>query len=94
MSDINAIFPPLRPMAPVEPSLPVQASPGLDAFARHAGPDVSYGAAARYAVFSVDPETHEVRIAIVDEAGRLVRSIPADSVRLMLDSMQRYRAGR
>lgn len=77
-------------------TLPISgARPGnRDAFARAAGPDVRIdgpdGPVSVYAVFSVDAETHEVRVAVVDELGRLVRMIPAKSVADMLRTMASY----
>jgi hypothetical protein len=77
-------------------ALPV---PGLrpgarDAFALAAGPDVRTdgptGPVAVYAVFSVDAETNEVHVAVIDELGRLVRMIPAKSVSDMIRMMASY----
>ena len=70
-------------------------APGRDdPFARQAGPDVSLvrgGVEVRvYTHFSVDPMTKEVQVAIVDQAGRLVRMIPPDSVAQMLQAMNSY----
>jgi hypothetical protein len=67
----------------------------LDAFARLAGPDVSVDADAGmvrvHAVFEIDPRTRELSVSVVDEAGRLVRLIPADSVAKMIAAMAAYR---
>jgi len=77
-------------------ALPVSgARPGArDAFGLAAGPDVRIdgadGPVSVYAVFSVDTETHEVRVAVIDELGRLVRMIPAKSVADMLRTMASY----
>ncbi len=80
-------------------TLPATTTPGgeahLDDFARRAGPDVAYekaGVQAQvYAVFNVDPNTHELRISVVDASGRLVRMIPPESVGEMLAAMANYR---
>lgn len=67
-----------------------------DEFSQRAGPDVRVdgpdGPVGMFAVFSVDPETDEVRVAVVDEQGRLVRVIPADSVSEMMATMHSYLA--
>ena len=74
--------------------LPAGGAAGDDPFARHDGPVVVMnlsGAEVRvYTHFSVDPDTHEVQVAIVDQAGRLVRMIPPNRVRQMLDAMNAY----
>ena len=76
------------------PSAPTRSPFGEDPFARQAGPDVVLsvgGADVRvYTHFSVDPETHEVKVAIVDQAGRLLRMIPPRSVAQMLEAMNSY----
>ncbi len=84
--------------APVQAARPARV-PGngrrLDEFSKEAGPDVKIdtpgGPVAMFAVFSVDPDTEEVRVAVVDESGRLVRLIPADSVAEMVNTMAAYR---
>jgi uncharacterized FlaG/YvyC family protein len=43
-----------------------------------------------FAVFQVDPETHEMHVSVVDDAGRLVRLIPPDSVAQMISEMAAY----
>lgn len=67
----------------------------LDAFARRAGPDVAMAAGAGmvrvHAVFQIDPRTKEMSVSVVDEAGRLVRMIPPDSVAKMIAAMAAYR---
>ncbi len=67
----------------------------LDEFSRRAGPDVAYTKAGVqtevYAVFNIDPKTHELRISVVDASGRLVRMIPPESVGEMLAAMANYR---
>ena len=74
--------------------LPVSGVGGEDSFARQAGPDVVMsvgGADVRvYTHFSVDPETHEVQVAIVDQAGRLLRMIPPKGVAQMIEAMNAY----
>lgn len=82
----------------VRPPRPMRV-PGVrrtDEFSEQAGPDVRVdgpdGPVAMFAVFSVDPETDEVRVAVVDEQGRLVRLIPADSVSEMVATMHSYQA--
>jgi hypothetical protein len=67
----------------------------LDAFSKRAGPDVAVTADAGpvrvHAVFQVDPSTREMSVSVVDEAGRLVRMIPPDSVAKMIAAMAAYR---
>jgi hypothetical protein len=67
----------------------------LDAFAKRAGPDVTVsaddGLVRVHAVFQVDPDTNEMSVSVVDEAGRLVRMIPPDSVAKMIAAMAAYR---
>lgn len=43
-----------------------------------------------FAVFQVDPETNEMHVSVVDDAGRLVRLIPPDSVAQMISEMAAY----
>jgi hypothetical protein len=66
----------------------------LDEFSKKAGPDVAYTKAGVqtevYAVFNIDPKTHELRISVVDSAGRLLRMIPPESVGEMLAAMANY----
>lgn len=68
--------------------------PPDDAFARAAGPDVAVdgevGLVRVYAIFSFDPTTNEVRVRVVDETGRLIRSIPPESVAAMIAAMAGY----
>ncbi|MEI7743847.1 MAG: flagellar protein FlaG [Chloroflexota bacterium] len=67
----------------------------LDAFAKRGGPDVSVktdaGILRVHAVFQMDPSTKEMSVSIVDEAGRLVRMIPPESVARMIAAMAAYR---
>lgn len=67
----------------------------LDAFAKRAGPDVAVSADSGlvrvHAVFQMDPSTKEMSVSVVDEAGRLVRMIPPDSVAKMIAAMAAYR---
>lgn len=84
--------------APVQPARPMRVSGGRrpDDFSKEAGPDVKVdtpgGPVAMFAVFSVDPDTDEVRVAVVDDTGRVVRLIPAESVAEMVTTMHAYRA--
>jgi hypothetical protein len=76
--------------------LPVPAARpiGRDAFAHAAGPDVRLdgekGPASVYAIFAVEPGTNEVRIALLDDVGHLIRMIPSTSVADMLKTMASY----
>jgi hypothetical protein len=67
----------------------------LDAFAKRAGPDVAVatdaGPVRVHAVFQMDPTTKEMSVSVVDEAGRLIRMIPPDSVAKMIAAMAAYR---
>lgn len=67
----------------------------LDGFGRVAGPDVAIVAGPSmvrmYAVFDVDPASHDLSVRVMDESGRMVRMIPPDSIRQMLAAMARYR---
>lgn len=67
----------------------------LDQFARKGGPDASVktdtGVVYVHAVFQMDPTTKEMSVSIVDEAGRLIRMIPPDSVARMIAAMATYR---
>ena len=67
----------------------------LDAFAKRGGPDVAVSTTAGmvrvHAVFQVDPTTREMTVSVVDEAGKLVRMIPPDSVAQMIAAMAAYR---
>ncbi len=78
------------------PQLSKDKAPVADRFARRAGPDVSYKSSAGvtevYAVFSVDPESRELRVAVVDHDGRVLRMIPPGSIAQMMEQMARYRA--
>jgi len=84
-----------RIAGPVRP-LRVPGTGRTDEFSQQAGPDVRVdspsGPVAMFAVFTVDPETDEVRVAVIDEQGRLVRLIPADSVSEMVSTMRSYQA--
>ncbi|MBA3876286.1 MAG: hypothetical protein C0498_05005 [Anaerolinea sp.] len=90
---------PISTEAPVVsgPGRPARVRPGggaPDAFLKQAGPDVRVngpaGPLALFAVFTVDPETDEVQVAVFDERG-LVRLIPPDSVSEMIAAMRAYR---
>lgn len=90
---------PVRPVAPPVhlPALPgTPGAPGAPAQAPTpaASPDVDIAlndAMLRvFAVFQVDPVTHEMHVSVVDEAGRLVRLIPPDSVAQMISEMAAY----
>jgi hypothetical protein len=85
---------PVRRTAPSAgvPGLPLVAgAPRPDLFNERAGPDVSTGPGRdAYVTFEVDPETHDVRVSILDGSGRLVRMVPAESVRQMISAMARY----
>jgi len=77
------------------PGLPGRSGdPRLDEFARRAGPDVAIGSGQApvkmHAIFSVDPDTNRLRVRVVDDAGRLVRMIPPDSVAEMIAAMGGY----
>ncbi len=67
----------------------------LDAFAKRAGPDAQVktdqGPVSLHAVFQQDPVTKEMTVSLVDEAGRLIRMIPPDSVAKMIAAMAAYR---
>ena len=71
--------------------------PGFDAFARVAGADAALdlelGFVRVYAIFTFEPGTNEVRVRVVDETGRLIRTIPPESVAAMIAAMRAY-AGR
>ncbi len=78
------------------PRLIHEPAPEPDRFARRAGPDVaiktSQGVSQVYAVFSVDPESKQLHVAVVDSEGRVIRLIPPESVAEMIASMGRYRS--
>jgi hypothetical protein len=82
---------PLSGVAPL-PRVPSQATP--DAFAGTAGPDadvvIDAQATRVFAHFQLDPETKEMKVSVVDEAGRVIRLIPAESVRQMIAAMASY----
>jgi hypothetical protein len=67
----------------------------LDAFAKRSGPDVTIktaqGNVSLHAVYQQDPVTKEMTVSLVDESGRLIRMIPADSVAKMIAAMTAYR---
>ena len=77
------------------PQRPVQAPVEKDHFASQAGPDVSFagpdGVTQAYAVFSIDPDSKQLHVMVVDGEGRVLRSIPPSSVAQMMESMGRYR---
>ncbi len=76
---------------------PSQGALGRDRFGRKAGPDVSFngpdGMTEAYAVFSVDPDSRDLKVTVVDGQGRVIRTVPASSVSQMMESMGRYRPG-
>ena len=85
------------PVAEVAQALPVArraTTSAPDAFGRAAGPDAEIAFVKQtmrvFAHFEVDPETKEMKVSVVDEAGKLVRLIPADSVRQMIAAMAAY----
>ncbi len=75
-------------------ALPPPGSSGPDAFHKQGGPDVRVSAlgasVAMFAVFTVNPETDEVQVAVFDDRG-LVRVIPPASVFQMVAMMRSYR---
>lgn len=70
------------------------ADPVLDDFARRAGPDVAFDSGAQvvrvFAIFIVDPETNRIRVRVMDDAGRLIRMIPPETVGEMIAAMAGY----
>jgi hypothetical protein len=68
-----------------------------DDFVDTAGPDIRVdgpdGPTSLSAIFTVDPDTAEVQVAVVDDRGRLVRLIPQDSLSELLITMHRYGGG-
>ncbi|HEX8941047.1 MAG TPA: hypothetical protein VF763_12875 [Candidatus Limnocylindrales bacterium] len=90
----NDVLAPLGDLAPIPQPLSGGGWIGRDPFARRAGPDVSIrtedGVVWRQAIFSVDPATHQLQVAIVDQSGRLLRTIPAESIARMLSAMAAY----
>ncbi len=66
-----------------------------DRFAKRAGADVSIkrssGVTEVYAVFSVDPTSKRLQVAVVDGEGRVLRMIPPGSVAQMMETMGRYK---
>ena len=76
---------------------PSQGTAGRDRFGRKAGPDVSFrgpgGITEAYAVFSIDPESRDLKVIVVDGKGQVIRTVPASSVSQMMESMDRYRPG-
>jgi hypothetical protein len=79
---------------PIAGSGAAGSSVALDDFAERGGPDVEVrteaGMQSMHAVFHMDPATNEMRVSIVDAAGRLVRMIPPDSVAQMIAAMATY----
>ncbi len=67
----------------------------LDAFARQSGPDAAVQTAAGlvslHAVYVFDAGTRDMTVAIVDQDGNLIRTIPAESVGRMIADMAKYR---
>lgn len=96
MADLN--LPPIgttstpapRPARPLR----LPGSGTSDGFHQQAGPDVrvngSGGPVAMFAVFTVNPETDEVQVAVFDDRG-LVRLIPPESVFQMVTMMRSYK---
>ncbi len=76
-----ATLPGVRPRLPDPHGLDRVADVRLD------GPS---GPVSVFVVFSVDADTNEVRAAVVDDQGRLVRMVPARSVADMLKTMAQY----
>ncbi len=66
-----------------------------DRFSKRAGADVSFkgasGVTEVYAVFSVDPDSKKLQVAVVDGEGRVLRMIPPGSVAKMMETMGRYK---
>jgi len=73
--------------------MPLPGGAAADAFSVQAGPDVRVngpnGPVSMVAVFSVDPKTNEVHVAVYDDKG-LVRVIPSGSVFEMVSMMRGY----
>jgi hypothetical protein len=88
---------PIRPPGGPEGVRPGHGRPSVDTFGRVAGPDAvidgDVGLVRVYAIFSFDPESNEIHVRIVDEQGRLIRTIPPATVAQMLAAMGAY-AGR
>jgi hypothetical protein len=67
----------------------------LDSFAKRGGPDVAVrtdgGLVRVHAIFQIDPKTRALTVSVVDEAGQVIRMIPADSVSRMIAAMSAYR---
>jgi hypothetical protein len=93
---LTADAPEPMPVRPVAPPVQLPGLPGtpVQAATPASGPDVEIAvndAMLRvFAVFQVDPVTHEMHVSVVDEAGRLVRLIPPDSVAQMINEMAAY----
>jgi hypothetical protein len=92
----SAAIPDLIPASGV--SLPVRGSgkpaPPADVIPGGSTPDAEIAIADTmqrvHAMFRVDPKTREVHVSVVDDAGRVVRLIPAESVSEMLAAMAAY----
>jgi hypothetical protein len=84
----------LVPLSGVAPLPRVAGQTAPDGFGRSAGPDAEIAfetpTVRAYAHFQVDPETKEMKVSVVDESGKLIRLIPADSVRQMIAAMAAY----
>ena len=98
-----AAFPATAVTAVAVPAVPVRpevsrrtGDASLDEFARRAGPDVAVGSGPEavkvYAIFAVDPDTNRMRVRVVDDTGRLIRMIPAESVAKMIAAMTGYKS--
>lgn len=99
MTRLDPIFAaPVRPGKGAEAARPRSSSSEFDAFGRMAGADAAVdahlsGFVRVYAIFSIDPATNELQVRVVDETGRLIRTIPPETVAAMLAAMAAY-AGR
>jgi hypothetical protein len=74
---------------PSGPAVSVAPSPAPPSAERSS----SYGLSRYYAVFDLDPLTHEVSLTVVDESGQVLRTIPPSTVSEMLASLRRYVRG-
>jgi hypothetical protein len=91
----TAVGPIAVPVLPGRPEVAGRSGDAhLDEFARKAGPDVTFGSGLEmvkvYAIFAIDPDTNRMRVRVVDDTGRLIRMIPADSVAKMIAAMSGY----
>jgi uncharacterized FlaG/YvyC family protein len=90
---LTATAPESMPIRPTAPTTRMPGEPAQVALAA-AVPDVEIafdkGMVRVFAVFQVNPETHEMQVSVVDDEGRLVRLIPPDSVAQMISAMAAY----